>query len=340
MGYVGSVLVPYLASLGGHEIHGFDLGYFEKYLTGPCPEYFLAKQHRGDVRSFPERLLNNFDAVIHLAALSNDAMGACFDQLTYQINYEASVRLAKLAKQQGVLRFVFASSCSLYGAASDGKERSETDLINPLTAYAKSKALVEQDLEKLASPDFQISALRFATACGPSSRLRLDLVLNDFVATAVAQKKIKIQSDGSPMRPLIHVRDMARAMHWAVNRSGDDYLVLNIGSEIWNYSILELAEHCKDLIPGVEIERNPAALKDQRSYQVDFQKFKNLAPHHQPLRNLEVTVEALSRLCQSLDLSDQNKYIRLAVLKNYLSGGDLKDSFLRESLSPSKLTLA
>jgi len=340
MGYVGSVLVPYLASLGGYEIHGFDLGYFERNLTGPCPEYFLAKQHRGDVRTFPEKLLENFDAVIHLAALSNDAMGVRFNSLTQEVNYQASVRLAKLAKQAGVLRFVFASSCSVYGAAGDGSSRSEQDPTNPLTAYAKSKILVEQDLKQLASPDFQVSALRFATACGPSSRLRLDLVLNDFVATAITQKKIKIQSDGSPMRPLIHVRDMARAMDWAVNRAGDNYLVLNIGSEIWNYSILELAEHCKDLIPGVEIERNPAALKDQRSYQVDFQKFKNLAPHHQPLRNIEMTVEALSRLCQNLDLTDRDKYVRLAVLNNYLSGGDLKDSFLRESLSPSKLTLA
>lgn len=327
MGYVGSVLVPYLASLGTYELYGFDAGYFEKDLTGPCPEYFLAKQYRGDLREFPKALLKNMDAVIHLGALSCDDLSA---EIINQVNYQATVRLAELAKQAGVLRFVFASSCDLYGGAGDGVPRSEQDEINPLTLCSKSKALAEKALEKLASPDFQISTLRFATACGPSPRLRLDLALNFFIATAMTEQKITIQGDGSLMQAFIHVRDMARAMEWAVNRSGDDYLMLNVGSDLWNYALLELAQECADLIPGLLIERdlnNLKNLKTPASYQVDFKKFRELAPYHQPIKTMDQTVESLSRLCQP----HQPKFYRGL-------GGFSAD--FKDALSPLKLTLA
>lgn len=322
MGYVGSVLVPYLASQGAYQLYGFDAGYFEKCLTGPNPDYFLVKQYRGDIQSFPDEILEGMDAVIHLAALSNDAMGVRFDDLTEKINYQASVKLAQMARAHGVPKFIFASSCSLYGAAGN-LPKTEQDSINPLTAYARSKAAVEAELKQIACPDFQIMALRFATACGASPRLRLDLVLNDFVATALTEKKIKVLSDGSPIRPLIHVKDMARSLAWALNQKITSdvptYLVLNIGSDHWNYQIKNLADSCVQWIPGTQVEINPAALPDKRSYRVDFSTFKKLAPNHQPIMNLEQTVLGLTQLCRKLDLTSRQSYIRLAMLEKILA---------------------
>jgi len=320
MGYIGSVTVPYLASLGGYELYGFDIGYFEKILTGPCPEHFLTRQERGDICYFPEKLLEGVEAVIHLAALSNDVMGFRFDNLTEAVNYQASLRLAQLAKAHGVPKFIFASSCSLYGAGGDSA-KTEQDSINPLTAYARSKAAVEAELKILANSDFQVTCLRFATACGASSRLRLDLVLNDFVATAFSEHRIRVQSDGSPIRPLIHVKDMARSLAWALNRFGDNYLVVNVGSDRWNYQIRDLAHACALCIPQVQVEINQNAAPDKRSYRVNFSKYQSLAPHHQPQMELPATIESLLRMCKNLNLEPgfRRNYIRLAVLEEKLS---------------------
>ncbi len=319
MGYIGSVLVPYLASRGGYELYGFDAGYFEECLTGPRPENFLVRQYRGDIQNFPDELLNGMDAVIHLAALSNDAMGVRFDQLTEAVNYQASVKLAQMARAHGVPKFIFASSCSLYGAGGD-LAKTELDSLNPLTAYARSKSAVEAELKNLASPDFKIMALRFSTACGASPRLRLDLVLNDFVATALSEKIIRVMSDGSPIRPLIHVKDISRSLLWALNyQAQEDYLVINIGSDHWNYQIKDLAEICAKLIPKIKIEINPKAMPDKRSYRVNFAKFRELAPDYQPQMTLEKTVESLVWMCGKLDLSDRQSYIRLAMLESALA---------------------
>src|SRR5581483_1059581 len=178
------------------------------------------------------------------AALSNDPMGNRYEEVTLEINYRASVELARRAKRAGVRSFAFASSCSVYGTADSGP-RNEKSEVNPLTAYARSKVMTEADLERLADDSFTVTALRFATACGMSDRLRLDLVLNDFVAGAVASGKITILSDGTPWRPLINVEDMARAFEWAVGRpstNGGSFVVVNTGSNRWNYQVRDLAE--------------------------------------------------------------------------------------------------
>jgi len=166
------------------------------------------------VRHPQPEILRGVDAIVHLAAISNDPMGKTFEEVTDAINFRASVELARQAKAAGVRSFVFASSCSMYGMADD-TPRKETSPLNPLTAYAKSKVSTETELQKLADKSFRVTCLRFATACGMSDRLRLDLVVNDFVACAVTSKNITILSDGTPWRPLIHVKDMARAFDWA-----------------------------------------------------------------------------------------------------------------------------
>ena len=213
MGYVGSVLVRHLRErFFDAKLVGYDSGYFAHCLTASdtLPECVLNRQIFGDVRKFSKDYLKGVDAVVHLAAISNDPMGNRFESVTEEINYLAGVEIAKLALEAGVQKFVFASSCSVYGAAEGGPRR-EADPLNPLTAYARSKIATEQALSKWDSGPMTITALRFATACGMSERLRLDLVLNDFVACALSSGKISVLSDGTPWRPLIDVKDMARA---------------------------------------------------------------------------------------------------------------------------------
>lgn len=299
LGYLGPVVCRYLRqAISGIEITGFDAGYFRDCKTvgemsweeGPDFQFF------GDVRSFPAPLLQGHDAVLHLAAISNDPMGKQFEKVTREVNHEATARIAALAKAQGVRRFVFASSCSVYGV-DDGTLKSEASTVQPLTAYAESKIQSEEALARLASEDFTVTALRFATACGFSARCRLDLVLNDFVASALSQGEIALLSDGSPWRPLIHVQDMARAMEWALGRNaeqGGAFLSLNAGSESWNYQIGDLAKGVASYLGGVPVRLNPAAGPDKRSYRVDFSLFRALAPLHQPRWTLESAIEELA----------------------------------------------
>ena len=242
MGYVGPLVLRRLReSHPDSTLIGYDVGYFAHCLTGPArfPESRADIQYFGDIRQVPEKILQGADAIVHLCAISNDPMGAIFEDITLDINYRASIDLAAKAKRAGVKAFVFASSCSVYGFAEGGPRREEDEL-NPLTAYAKSKVGTERDLASLASESFAVTCLRFATACGMSDRLRLDLVLNDFVAGALVSKQINILSDGTPWRPLIHVRDMARAIDWAVQRDrrdGGAFLTVNVGSDTWNYQV-------------------------------------------------------------------------------------------------------
>ncbi|MCK4747992.1 MAG: SDR family oxidoreductase, partial [Bacteroidales bacterium] len=235
LGYVGSELVKTLRrAYPGAELIGFDSGFFARNLTNKlyAPEIYLDKQVFGDVRDFPEEILEGVDTVVQLAAISNDPIGNKFEKITFEVNHEAVVDIGKKAKVQGVSRMVFASSCSVYGFAEEAA-RTEASEVNPLTAYAKSKVRSESDLEGLASDDFVVTCLRYATACGMSDRLRLDLVLNDFVAGAISSGEVTILSDGKPWRPLINVRDMGRAIMWAHERDiekGGNFLVINTGS--------------------------------------------------------------------------------------------------------------
>lgn len=332
LGYIGPVLVRHLRKVWpAAELIGFDTGYFAQCLTGAqsLPETRLDAQYFGDLRSFPEGLLQGVDAVVNLAAISNDPMGNQFEAVTTSINHEAAVSLARAAKAAGVSHYVYASSCSVYGAASEGA-RTEDSTLDPLTAYARSKVAAEQDLQPLADENFLVTCLRFATACGWSERLRLDLVLNDFVASALATGRIEILSDGTPWRPLIHVADMARAMEWAVARlaeNGGPYVVVNAGSDVWNYQVKELAHAVQAVIPGLAVSINESAAPDRRSYRVNFARYRALAPNHQPVVGLEEAITGLKNGLEGMGFADatfrQSSLIRLRMLRGHLESGRL-----------------
>lgn len=323
MGYVGPGVVSHLRKVFPQsELIGYDTGYFARCLTNSSvlPETKLSRQIFGDVRNFDPEILNGVTAVIYLAAISNDPMGNKFEEVTMDVNYRAAVSMAKAAKQKGVKTFTFASSCSMYGEASDGA-KVETDTLNPLTAYARSKVAAEKDLAPLADDNFTVTCLRFATACGFSNRLRLDLVLNDFVAGAVTAKEISILSDGTPWRPLINVLDMAIAIEWAVVRqpqNGGNFLAVNTGSNEWNYQVKDLANEVARIVPGVKVTVNADAPPDKRSYRVNFDLYKKLAPEHQPEHTLESTIKGLKSHLELMNFNDANfrssYMIRLKVL--------------------------
>ncbi len=335
LGYVGPVLTQHLRTTWPDaELLGFDTGYFAHCLTGVdrVPELGLDAQYHGDLRRFPRRILPGVDVVVNLAALSNDPMGNQFEAATLDINHQAGIELARATREAGASAFVFASSCSVYGLAEDGP-RTEESPLDPLTAYARSKVFAERDLKSLAGPGFRTTSLRFATACGWSQRLRLDLVLNDFVASALTTGRIKILSDGTPWRPLIHVQDMARAIEWAMTRpasAGDD-LVVNAGSDSWNYQVRQLAEGVAEVIPGAGVSVNPDAAPDRRSYRVNFSRFRALAPHHQPRVSLSEAVAGLKSGLERMGFTDadfrQSPFIRLQTLRRHLAQGRL-DSHL------------
>ena len=331
MGYVGpSVIRRLRESRPKATLVGFDNGYFAHCLTNAefLPEARLDLQYFADVRKVQPEILKGVDAIVHLAAISNDPMGKTFEEVTYAINHRASVELAKQAKAAGVRSFVFASSCSMYGIADD-TPRKETSPLNPQTAYAKSKVNTEEDLKKLADKSFRVTCLRFATACGMSDRLRLDLVVNDFVACAVTSKNITILSDGTPWRPLIHVKDMARAFDWGIDRdvSLGDFVAVNVGSDGWNYQVKELADAVAKVVPGVSVSVNKAAPQDSRSYRVDFALYRQIAPHHQPQVDLLTAVAELREGLGAMGFNDANfrtsRYMRLQALKRLREAGAL-----------------
>jgi nucleoside-diphosphate-sugar epimerase len=323
MGYIGPLVIDQLrASYPDATLAGFDIGYFGSCITGAdvLPECKTDIQYFADMRQFPAEILNGVDAIVHLAGISNDPIGNRFEEVTLDINYRASIDLARKAKEGGVKSFVFASSCSMYGSADDSA-RTEKSSLNPLTAYARSKALTEKDLEPLASEQFKITSLRFSTACGWSDRLRLDLVLNDFVAAAVASKRITILSDGTPWRPLINVKDMARAIDWAIGRQmdcGGKYLAVNVGSDRWNYQVKDLANAVAQAIPGVDVSLNKDAQPDKRSYPVNFELFRKLAPAYQPAVSLRDSIKELKEGLESMRFRNTefraSRHMRLIVL--------------------------
>lgn len=335
MGYVGPLVLRRLReSYPGAILIGYDMGYFAHCLTGVprLPETRADVQYFGDIRQVPEEILQGVDGVVHLCAISNDPMGALYEDVTLTINHRASIDLAQKAKRVGVKKFVFASSCSVYGFAEGGPRREEDEL-NPLTAYAKSKVATERDLALVASETFTATCLRFSTACGMSDRVRLDLVLNDFVAGALASKRINILSDGTPWRPLIHVKDMARAIDWALQRNhrdGGSCLTLNVGSDYWNYQVKDLAAAVAKLIPGVEVSINKDAQPDKRSYRVNFDKFTKLAQGFLPAVDLSNAVVDLRDGLTTMKFQDPQfrtgEFMRLVTLKRLRENGHLTDN--------------
>mgnify|MGYP003969785671 FL=1 len=330
MGYIGPVLTQYLhRGDGDYRLYGYDSGFFAHCLTtlDGQPERALAAQHFGDLRSFDAAILDGVGAVVHLAAISNDPIGNAFAQVTEQINITASVDFARQAKAAGVRRFVFASSCSVYGAGQAAACREDAPL-DPLTPYAKSKIAMEEALHVLADDDFSVICLRFATACGMSDRLRLDLVLNDFVASAVSTGKIEILSDGSSWRPLIHVQDMARAIEWALGtRETGAFMALNAGSDAWNYKIRDLVQAVSDAIPDTTVSINKDAVPDKRSYKVDFSRFSQFAGGFTPRVGLAEAIAGLSDGLRVIGFDDpdfrQSNLMRLRMLLSHQDHGTL-----------------
>lgn len=329
-GYIGSVMVPILME-EGHEVVGLDTDLYEACTFGdslpvvPC----LKK----DIRDVEARDLEGFEAVVHLAGLSNDPLGNLNEALTYDINHHASVRLAELAKKAGVSRYLFASSCSTYGAAGD-KILDETAEFNPVTAYGRSKVLVEQDVSRLADDHFSPCFLRNATAYGVSPRLRFDLVLNNLVAWASTSGLVYLKSDGTPWRPIVHIEDISRAFA-AVLRAPREVVhnqAFNVGRTEENYRIQEIAEIVKETVPGCRIEFARDAGPDTRCYRADFSKIARLVPEFKPQwnarRGAQQLYEVYKRIGLKLEDFEGQKFKRIDHIKHLLGTGRL-DADLR-----------
>ena len=324
-GYIGSVMAPFLAR-AGHEVVGVDTDLYRRSTFGEWKDPIDTRVK--DVRSIEARDLAGFDAVIHLAALSNDPLGDLNPQLTYDINHLASVRLAALAKEAGVPRFAFASSCSNYGAAGDAPVNEDSEL-NPVTAYGESKVRVERDVIKLADDSFSPTFLRCATAYGVSPRLRFDIVLNNLVAWAFTSGKVMLKSDGTPWRPIVHIEDISRAFLavLSVPRERVHAQAFNIGRNDQNYRIREIAQIVQETVPGCEIAFADDAGPDKRNYRADFSKVARVLPEFQPQWDARKGARQLYDAYRAIGLvlSDFEgpRYRRIDQLKQLMAEGAL-----------------
>ena len=316
-GYIGAVLVPKLLDLG-HKVCGLDTDLYRDADCGSPPTNIpiLAT----DIRDVRIDQLAEFDIVIHLAALSNDPLGNLDPQLTYDINHRASVDLARKAAQAGVKRFLFSSSCSCYGAAGNELLSEEADF-NPITPYGKSKVLADREISQLANDSFSPTFLRNATAYGFSPRLRLDLVVNDFAASAYLDKRIYIKSDGTPWRPLVHVSDICQAFIKIMNASRDAVhnQAFNVGDSRENYRVSDLAEIVRSALPECAVEYDPNGGPDKRCYRVSCDKLKRHIPNFEIEWTVEKGVEELLDAFRRFDLKQDavagKRYLRLAGLE-------------------------
>ncbi|MEV4805806.1 SDR family oxidoreductase [Nonomuraea sp. NPDC049421] len=272
-GYLGTVLAPMLVT-AGHQVIGLDSGLFADCVLGPSPEPVRA--HAVDLRDAGPEHVAGCDAVIHLAALSNDPLGALAPDLTYDINHHASVRLARLAKDAGVRRFLYASTCSVYGASGGADLLDEDAPLRPVTPYAESKVRVEDDLVALADADFTPVFLRNATAFGFSPRLRADIVLNNLVGHAYLTGEVRVLSDGTPWRPLVHAKDIGQAFIAALEarREAVHARAFNVGTEVNNVTVAEIADEVIEAVPGSTLTITGEAGADPRSYRVDFSRIR------------------------------------------------------------------
>jgi len=324
-GYIGTVMAPFLVQ-AGHEVIGIDTDLYRRSTFGPWRE--SVQTIVKDLRSLEAKDLRGFDAVVHLAALSNDPLGDLNAQLTYDINHLASVRLAALAKEAGVGRFAFASSCSNYGAAGDAPVNEESEL-NPVTAYGESKVRVERDVSKLADDRFSPTFLRCATAYGVSPRLRFDIVLNNLVAWAFTSGKVMLKSDGSPWRPIVHIEDISRAFLavLSVPRERVHAQAFNVGKNDQNYRIRDIAQIVKETVPGCEIAFADDAGPDKRNYRADFSKVARLLPEFQPQWDARKGAKQLYDAYQAIGLVladfEGPRYRRIDQIKQLMAAGNL-----------------
>ena len=324
-GFIGTVMVPMLLE-EGFEVTGLDTDLYRYCTYGdePLAVPTIAK----DVRQVEPRDIEGFDAIVHLAALSNDPLGNINPDLTYDINHRASVRLAEIAKAVGVDRFLFASSCSMYGKAGEDV-LDETAEFNPVTPYAKSKGYGERDVSQLADRHFSPVFLRNATAYGVSPRIRFDLVINNLVAWAYTTGKILLKSDGTPWRPLVHIEDITQAVICALRADKPviHNLAVNVGSNSENYQMRELAQFVKETVPNCEVEYAEDAGPDPRSYKVNFDKIHSVFPDFKTRwtarMGVEQCYESYRRFGLSKDDYEGIRYKRIAHITNLIEQGKL-----------------
>ena len=329
-GYIGAVMVPLLQA-AGHEVVGLDIGWFEGCTLGAEPPPVRAL--RVDIREAEGVDLEGFDAVIHLAALSNDPLGDLNPEITYHINHRASLELARLAKRAGVPRFLYSSSCSLYGAGGE-EALDETAAFNPVTPYGESKIRAELDIGALADDDFSPTFMRNATAYGVSPRLRVDIVVNNLVGYAFTSGEVLIKSDGTPWRPLVHIEDISRAF-LAVLESPRERIhnqAFNVGRPGENYQVRQIAEMVEGVVPGSSVSYAEGASPDTRNYRVDFTKISSCLQEFQPSWTVREGIEELFQAYREHGLTLEEflgaRYLRLKRIGELQATGAL-DANLR-----------
>jgi nucleoside-diphosphate-sugar epimerase len=330
-GYIGCLLAPFLQARG-HDIVGFDTGYYrdgwlfsDRALVPGFPPTVNC-----DIREIQPEHVRNVDAVVHLAELSNDPLGENDPELTFQINHQASVRLAAMARAAGVRRFVYTSSCSVYGVADGAEPMTERSPVNPQTAYARCKTLVERDVGAMASPEFCPTFLRNATAYGASPRMRFDIVLNNLCAWAATTGKIAMTSDGSPWRPLVHVLDICEAIACVLDAPQDSVNgeFFNVGHDADNFQVREIAQIVADVYPGCELTFGPPG-GDNRSYRVDFTKIHEQLPGFRCAWDVRKGARQLHEVFERIGMDratfDAKPFTRLKQLKYLSASGQLDE---------------
>ena len=329
-GYIGSVMVGVLRN-AGHEVHGYDTELYRSCTYAPGGAMLTVPGVRKDMRDITVDDVKGFDAVIHLAALSNDPLSNLNPDITYQINYRASVRAAMAAKEAGVKRFLFASSCSNYGSAGAGMVDEEAEL-KPVSAYGTSKVLAERHIGTLADENFCPVFLRPATAYGVSPMLRFDIVLNNLVAWGVTQKSILLKSDGTPWRPIVHIEDISAAFLAALEAPRDAVFkqAFNVGQTDHNYQIKDIAEIVAATVPGCTLEYASGAGPDPRSYRVDFGKIARVLPAFKPRWDAKAGAAQLYAAYRESRLTlaefEGPRYQRIAHIQKLMSEGSVDDN--------------
>jgi nucleoside-diphosphate-sugar epimerase len=332
LGYIGSVMSNIVLNQG-HEVIGYDIGYFKDCLTSE--DIPVSKQINKDLRKLEESDLENIDCVIHLASLSNDPLGAFMPELTEEINYHATIKLAEIAKKKKVKRFIFASSQSIYGVSKIDKELDEdTSVKDPITAYAITKWKAEQEIMQMANDNFIVCALRPSTVFGPSPRFRADIVFNNLVACAYTSKKIEIWSDGSPWRPVVHIDDVCNAFISCLLAPNEiiNKQAFNVGVPGGNYTVKDLAEAAQKCFPEAELVFLNQTGNDDRTYKVNFNKINSaLKDYFKPIWNLDNGGLQLVKYFDQINLKPEDfrgkKTMRLKQL-TYLKENKLVNSTL------------